>query len=379
MNKRRRTMRSRQIGVDDVRTPSNIEPDDAKIDSTDAADDDGRDAEIVGIDDVEFVGAAEGSRVDFDVLDHGSEDAWTDADDDGADAEIDDFEVLDAAGGTEAEFDIAVDHHDGVGTEPEDDGLDAERSEAGRSAGRDPGTSLETRSRFSVYADGGLGVADDDGNLLHYAPAKLTTSVRYLVARLQNERDSELPKAIGFTSTLSGEGVSVLAKTFATVLANDTGHNVCLVDLNWWTFDERTYRPDDAVYGVYETLWMDKPLDSVLLDFPTDRFAYLPAGSAPSSVLPTLAQHPRLPEVIAELAGRFDHLVLDLPAVMATSDAISLSQFSDQVVLVVQQGVAARSEVQSALDDLGDTRPVAAVLNKTRSSIPKFVRRVIGS
>ena len=267
------------------------------------------------------------------------------------------------------------DHTAGTGddeADPSPDGIDP--PEAGV-----PGLALDTRPRITVDADGGLVLADDDGNVLQYAPADLAAGVRYLLARLRQEGDIDLPKSIGFTSTLSGEGVSVLARTFATVLAHDTGNNVCFVDLNWWTFDERSYRPDDSVYGLYEVLWMDKPLDSVLLDFPSDRFAYLPACSAPSAVRPTLAHHPQLAAVMTELADRFDHLVLDLPAVLTTSDAISLSQFADQVVLVVQQGVAARSQVQSALDDLGGTRPVAAVLNQTRSPVPPIVRRLIGS
>ncbi len=226
--------------------------------------------------------------------------------------------------------------------------------------------------------NGGLVLADTEGAVIQYAPAKLTASLRYLIARLQRETEAALPRTIAFTSTLSGEGVSVMARSFAAVLGLDTGRRVCLVDLNWWTFDRRTYRRSEEVHGLYEVLWMDKPLDAVLVPTQSPQLTYLPAGSAPRAVRPTLAQHPRLGEVLEELAGRFDHLVFDLPAVTATSDAIALRQFSDQVVLVVRQGVAQREQIRSVLDDLGEPAPLAAILNQTRTAIPKWVRKLVG-
>lgn len=351
MNKRRRTMRSAQ--------PTDASERAAAIDRSEPSDDRAAGAET----DLADIGDGDAASTEADQVD-GLDDA-IDREARPASDHLDE--------GTESGDDALTESFDdwfgfeGGSSEPSDD-----------SDGRAPSTVLERLSRISVHPDGGLEVADDDGHVLHYAPPAMTTGVRYLLARMRRESDADVPSAIGFTSTLSGEGVTVMARTFAAVLANDTGRSVCLVDLNWWTFEERTYRPDEELYGVYETLWMDKTLDAVLLDFPSDRFAYLPAGTAPASIRPTLAQHPHLPEVIEELAGRFDHLVFDLPAVTATSDAIGLSEFSDQIVLVVQQGVATRSQVQSALDDLGDARPVAAVLNRTRSSIPKFIRRLIG-
>jgi Mrp family chromosome partitioning ATPase len=227
-------------------------------------------------------------------------------------------------------------------------------------------------------SNGGLALADRDGALIQYAPPEMTAGLRYLVARLQRETGAEIPKRVAFTSTLSGEGVSVLARSFAAVLGHDTGRRVCLVDLNWWTFDRRTYRRSEDVHGLYEVLWMDKPLDAVLVETQSPQVSYLPAGSAPRAARPTLAQHPRLGDALEELAGRFDHLVLDVPAVTATSDAIALTQFSDQVVLVVRQGVASRSQMRTALDDLGDSRPVAAVLNRTSTSIPGPLRKLFG-
>ncbi len=257
-------------------------------------------------------------------------------------------------------------------------GRKSKRGSGGKKKGAGGSARSTTWTGDTQLPNGGLVLADTDGAVIQYAPAKLTASLRYLVARLQRQTEAELPRTIAFTSTLSGEGVSVMARSFGAVLGLDTGRRVCLVDLNWWTFNRRTYRRSEEVHGLYEVLWMDKPLDAVLVPTQSSQLTYLPAGAAPRSVRPTLAQHPRLGDVLEELAGRFDHLVFDLPAVMSTSDAIALRQFSDQVVLVVRQGVASRGQIRSALDDLGDPAPVAAILNQTRTAIPKWVRKLFG-
>jgi Mrp family chromosome partitioning ATPase len=227
--------------------------------------------------------------------------------------------------------------------------------------------------------DGGLALVDTDGMLIQLAPAKVSGSLRYFLARLQREAaDGRLPSRLAFTSALSGEGVSVMARSTAAILAHDSGRRVCLVDLNWWSFDRRTYRPSEEVHGLYEVLWMDKPIDAVMVATQSPGLMYLPAGKAPRSVRPMLARHPDLPDLLDRLATRFDHLVLDVPALLATSDALALSSLSDAVALVVQQGVATTSQLESAIADLGDDRPVGVVLNKTESSIPRPIRRLLG-
>ena len=91
-----------------------------------------------------------------------------------------------------------------------------------------------------------------------------------------------------------------------------------------------------------------------------------------------LAKSDRLAEVMDELSGHFDHLVLDLPAVLATSDALGLALLCDAYALVVLQGVTTQDQVLDAFDELRGVVNLGIILNRDSSHIPKFLRRLVG-
>ena len=64
----------------------------------------------------------------------------------------------------------------------------------------------------------------------------------------------------------------------------------------------------------------------------------LPAGGATRVERPLFAHRPELEKALAELADSFDHLVLDLPAVLSTSEALALAEYAASLVLVVDGG-----------------------------------------
>ncbi len=66
-------------------------------------------------------------------------------------------------------------------------------------------------------------------------------------------------------------------------------------------------------------------LDDVLVTTAEPNLVIMPAGIVPSPSDPYSPRVTGLAEVIDELAEHYDHLVLDLPAVLATSDALALA------------------------------------------------------
>jgi Mrp family chromosome partitioning ATPase len=225
--------------------------------------------------------------------------------------------------------------------------------------------------------DGGLVAADEDGEIIQITPGAVAENLRYLLARMMSGTPT-LPRSVAFTSTLSGEGVTTLANSFGSVLAHATGQRVCVVDVNWWSFDRRSYRADDDLYGVYEVVWTGKPIETVIMSTQHPGLWYLPAGAAPAARRPMIARSPSLADLVDDLREVFDCVILDVPAVLLTSDALALCTLGDEVVLVVQQGMASRAQIQSVLDDLTSHRLAGVVLNKTESAIPRRLRRLIG-
>jgi Mrp family chromosome partitioning ATPase len=88
-----------------------------------------------------------------------------------------------------------------------------------------------------------------------------------------------------------------------------------------------------------------------------------------------LAHSPVLDAVLDDLAGRYEHVLLDLPAVHATGDALHLARKCEGVVMVVGAGVTTETQVSRAVADLGGVSVIGAVVNRQSSSVPSFIRR----
>ena len=121
------------------------------------------------------------------------------------------------------------------------------------------------------------------------------------------------------------------------------------------------------------------PVDQIIQRTSNPRLSLVPAGEVPVARRPALAGSKALVAVLDELEERFDHLLLDLPPVLASSEAMNLSQLADSYVLVVQQGVTAESQVEAALEELQGGEALGVILNRFDSRIPKRLRRLVGT
>ncbi len=213
------------------------------------------------------------------------------------------------------------------------------------------------------------------GELIHAAPASVTSSLRYLLTRLQLTDPDEVPRRLAITSALHGEGVSYIVRSLAAVMAHDLERMICVVDMNWWAGGGRG---DSATLGLSDVVLRGHAIDEVLVETVTENLWFMPAGNVELAGRPALAKDPRLATTLDDLEQRFDHLIFDLPAVLATSDAIALARFADVYALVVRYGVTTTAQVKSALDELAGMPSIGLIVNRSESSIPRVVRRFIG-
>ena len=79
-------------------------------------------------------------------------------------------------------------------------------------------------------------------------------------------------------------------------------------------------------------------------------------------------------DILDELARSFDYLVLDLPPVLASSDAVALSRLSEGYLLVVQQRSTSSTQVRAAMQTMNMAPCLGTILNGTRSHLPRWLR-----
>jgi Mrp family chromosome partitioning ATPase len=289
---------------------------------------------------------------------------------------------------------------------------------------------------FGGTVDGGLAIIDDVGHLVHMTPPRVAGAMRYFLARVQLHDAQGLPERLALTSALIGEGVTYVTRSLAAAIAYDTDASVVIVDLTFrrpggpnrpakGTSRRRTLKPAgepvladaQAKEGAEEApaeeapaegapaegapaeeiddgdtkpdapsrptladaIESDARLDDIIIPTTNPRLSMIQAGGVPVARRPALAQGRPLASLLDQLDERFDHVLLDLPPVLASSDAMNLAQLADAYVLVVRQGSTSEGQVEAAVDELQGGETLGVILNRFDSDIPRRLRRLVGT
>jgi Mrp family chromosome partitioning ATPase len=199
-------------------------------------------------------------------------------------------------------------------------------------------------------------------------------SLRHMITRLGLQES--LPTRLVLTSALRQEGVTYTARALAATLANDLLSKVCLVETNWW-WPSADLAHLSTNGGLAAVVLNETTLDQAIVPTGRPNLSLVPAGHMPMVNRPVAARSTNLKETIDELGRRFDHLILDVPAVLATSDALALAALGGACCLVVRQGVTSVEKVRAALDDVQNLPMLGVVMNRvqiaTPASLLKFV------
>lgn len=196
--------------------------------------------------------------------------------------------------------------------------------------------------------------------------------VRYLLARIQ--QDQPLPRRLALTAALSGDGVTFTSYALAASIAHDLDRHTCIVDLNW----HRPYpSPLLAAREKVKTLPVEG-LNASLYPSGWSNLWLLHFGSVAPAQRAALARSRRLAEVLDGLEKRFDALVLDLPAVLLTSDSVPLAALADGIGLVVRQGATPAQDAQAALAALRSKPVFGTVINRAKFATPRLLLSYLG-
>jgi Mrp family chromosome partitioning ATPase len=240
-----------------------------------------------------------------------------------------------------------------------------------------------------------LALHASSGELLHSFPATVIDSIRHMENVLTYS--GHLPKRIALVSALSGEGVTYSALALAATLANDLPTRVCAVELNWYSPGMATRLSEPIIArpkrrrrktgaanpaappafaggpGLAGVLTQGTPLDDALIPTGLPNLHLLPAGDLLPQQRPGVARGDALKQCIDQLSERFDHIILDIPAIHSTGDAVALASLGDGCCVVVRQGLTPAASVRRALDDLKHLVMLGVILNQAHSYLPRWM------
>jgi len=181
------------------------------------------------------------------------------------------------------------------------------------------------------------------------------------------------PKVIMITSALPQEGKTTTSINCAVVLAQK-GIRVLLIDAD-------LRRP-----SIHKTLGMGprSGLSNVLTGSATlqqtitrsnilPNLSILPAGTPPPNPAELLASQ-NMREVLEELRGQYDHIVVDTPPTLSVTDAVVLSPRADAIVLVIRSGQTTKQALRRSRDILMqvNAKVSGVLLNAVDLSSPDY-------
>jgi capsular exopolysaccharide synthesis family protein len=157
------------------------------------------------------------------------------------------------------------------------------------------------------------------------------------------------PKIILITSALPQEGKTTTSLNTAIVLAQK-GSKVLLIDADLRRPSVHKALGMGPRTGLSNVLTGSAPLQQVIVRstlIPT--LFVLPAGTPPPNPAELLASA-NMREVLNELKGQYDHIVIDTPPTLSVTDAVVMSTCADSVVLVIRSGQTTRQALRRARD-----------------------------
>jgi Mrp family chromosome partitioning ATPase len=177
--------------------------------------------------------------------------------------------------------------------------------------------------------------------------ARYTEAIRSVVAAaLQLANTQKSPRTFLVTSSVPGEGKTTLAISFA-VYAARIQRRVLLIDLSFRHPSIASELGGPAGGGISHVP-QDRPLAELIRAAPGLGFDYLPLSRNSTDPVARLASE-RVPELLRQLEGSYDCVVIDSAPLLSATEARLLAPMVDKVLFAVKWGSTPREVAQNAL------------------------------
>ncbi len=184
---------------------------------------------------------------------------------------------------------------------------------------------------------------------------------RVLATRLKHLRDEQNFKLVQVTSSVIGEGKSLVALNLALTLAQRNQYRVLLIEGDMRKPTVNYLLGLEAEQGLGDWWREEGAPQRYLLRVSGLSLWVMPAGTAesPQQVL----QSGRTKELITQLSDCFDWVIIDSPPVLPVADANLWARIADGTLLVVREGKTPKRALERALEGLDNPKLLGVVLN----------------
>lgn len=185
------------------------------------------------------------------------------------------------------------------------------------------------------------------------------------------ERPERPLRTVSIVSAQPGEGKTTSAINLALVTALSLGRRVLLVDCDLRRPNVHRSLGIQPQRGLAEVLTGQATLDEAITQVEGANLDVLCVRDRPvnpSELLASEAMH----KLVADVAQRYDRVILDTPAALGLPDAKAVCDQCDGMVIVVRADHTPQEDVQTVLEFLDRDRILGMVLNGTVSEQGRY-------
>lgn len=218
------------------------------------------------------------------------------------------------------------------------------------------------------------------GQLAHHLPDPAL--MRDLYTRILPAERQVRGAVIGVTSALDGEGKTTTALGLALTLVNDfaaseggRSGSIVVVDAGPDRHGSPATLGVDVVPGLLDALRGSCSFPEVVKRSLVPQLDVVPLGSGMES-FGSLIRGTGIRDFIEVLRESHLFVILDLPPVLASTDARVLAGLADVLVLVVRAGRTDLRQIQAARDQMPAGSLAGVVLNGVQHQLPGWLDRI---
>lgn len=184
---------------------------------------------------------------------------------------------------------------------------------------------------------------------------------RFLATRLRHLQQKRTLRRLVITSSVPGEGKSMVAANLACALA--AGKQEVLL------LEGDLRRPSLAqdlglaeLPGLSQLLQEEKQPSSNIYRLEKSNLCVLLAGPANSNPLEFMDGN-KAPALLDQVSAGFDWVIIDSPPVLPLADTTIWMRFADAILLVTRPGVTSKSQLQKSMEAIEQSKLIGSVLN----------------
>lgn len=172
---------------------------------------------------------------------------------------------------------------------------------------------------------------------------------------------------LAITSPNSQAGKTLTALNLAISLSLEVNQTVMLVELDLRSPSILNKLGIHSEYGLIDVVEGNADLSQALVNPGFERLVILP-NSGDTKRRSELLSSPQMGALLHDIVHRYESrlIIFDLPALLDDDDALVFAPYADATLLVVEDCVSKRSDIERSLQLLQGTRLLGTVLNKVR-------------